>query len=331
MHAHTIDDYRHEHVFLGVHHERNERRTWIVVAICAAMMALEIGGGAVFHSMALVADGLHMSTHAGALVIAALAYSFARRHARDERFTFGAGKMGDLAAFSSALILAMIALFIGWQSMERLIHPAKIAFDQAIPIAALGLGVNLVTAWLLRDEPHPGHDHDHDHHEHDHDHDHAHGHHHHHGHDHHHGQDLNLKAAYVHVAADAAVSVLAILGLTAGRQFGWVFMDPVMGIIGALVIANWSYSLIRATGAVLLDMEPRTDLAHEIEHRLEVGGDKLSDLHVWRLGPGHHAAVVSVVTDTPRPPADYKRRLDGLEGLSHVTVEVEPCPGPHAA
>jgi cation diffusion facilitator family transporter len=328
MHAHTIDDFRHEHVFLGAHHDRNERRTWLVVAICGAMMLLEIVGGAVFHSMALVADGLHMSTHAGALVIAAMAYSFARRHARDQRFTFGAGKFGDLAAFSSALILAMIALFIGWQSLERLIHPARIAFDQAIPIAALGLGVNLLTAWLLRDEPHHhGHDHD----DHDHADDHAHDHHDHHDDHHHdHGHDLNLRAAYVHVAADAAVSVLAILGLTAGRQLGWVFMDPVMGIVGAVVIANWSFSLIKATSAVLLDMQPRGGLAHEIEERLQTGGDRISDLHVWRLGPGHNAAVVSLVTDAPRPPADYKRRLEDLPGLSHVTVEVEPCPGTHS-
>src|SRR5665213_711190 len=262
MHAHTIDDHRHDHVFLGAHHDRNERKTWIVVAICAVMMAIEIVGGAVFHSMALIADGLHMSTHAGALVIAALAYAFARRHARDDRFTFGTGKVGDLAAFTSAVILALISILIGYESVRRLIHPAHIAFDQAIPIAVLGLGVNLVTAWLLRDEPHPGHEHEgahgHDDHAHDHEHDdHGHDHHHHDDHHHgHHGHDLNLRAAYVHVAADAAVSVLAIVGLTAGRQFGWVFMDPVMGIVGALVIANWSFGLVKTAGGVLLDVRP---------------------------------------------------------------------------
>ena len=342
MHAHTIDDHRHEHVFLGAHHERNERKTWTVVIICAVMMAIEIVGGAVFHSMALIADGLHMSTHAGALVIAALAYAFARRHARDDRFTFGTGKVGDLAAFTSAVILALIAMLIGYESIHRLIHPAHIAFDQAIPIAVLGLGVNLVTAWLLRDEPHPGHEHGghaheghaheghgHDHHAHDRHDDHDH-HHDHHSHGHaHHGHDLNLRAAYVHVAADAAISVLAIVGLIAGRQFGWVFMDPVMGIVGALVIANWSFGLVKTAGGVLLDVRPTGGLAEEIHHRLEVGGDRIADLHVWRLGPGHNAAVVSLVCDDPQPPSAYKRRLLSIEGLSHVTVEIEPCPGPH--
>ncbi len=328
MHAHTIDDHRHEHVFLGAHHDRNERKTWTVVAICTVMMAVEIVGGAMFHSIALIADGLHMSTHAGALVIAALAYTFARRHMRDERFTFGTGKVGDLAAFTSAVILALISILIAYESVLRLIHPARIAFDQAIPIAALGLGVNLVTAWLLRDEPHPGHAHggDHGHGGHAHDH-HAHDAH---GHEHHHrGHDLNLRAAYVHVAADAAVSVLVIVGLITGRQFGWVFMDPVMGVIGALVIANWSWGLMRMAGGILLDARPSGGIADEISRLLEIDGDRVADLHVWRLGPGHHAAVVSLVCDDPQPPSAYKRRLLSIEGLSHVTVEIEACAGPH--
>jgi cation diffusion facilitator family transporter len=318
MHAETLDIWRHEHVFLGQDHDRNERRSWAVVALCGAMMAAEIIGGLLWGSMALIADGLHMSTHAGALVIAALAYSYARRHARDERFVFGTGKLGDLAAYSSALVLAMIALLIGYESVQRLIHPVPIAFNEAIPLAAVGLGVNLLSAWLLHD--------DHDHH------DHAHEHERHHDqeHPHHDHADHNLRAAYVHVVADAAVSVLVLIGLTAGRTLGSVWLDPLMGIIGMCVIANWSWNLIRASGAVLLDMRTSDGLAGTIAHRLENWhGDRVSDLHVWRGGPGHCAAVVSVVSDSPEPPASYKSRLSGIAGLSHVTVEVHPCPGEH--
>jgi cation diffusion facilitator family transporter len=313
MHAESLDSWRHEHVFLGEHHVRNERRSWAVVALCGAMMAAEIVGGWLWGSMALIADGLHMSTHAGALVIAAFAYAYARRHARDERFTFGTGKLGDLAAFASALVLAMIALLIGYESIERLLHPVPIAFDQAIPLAALGLGVNLLSAWLL----HAGEDA----HEHAHDGDHG---------RHHHDADHNLRAAYVHVVADAAVSVLALIGLSAGRVLGWVWLDPIMGIVGMLVIANWSWNLVRVSGAVLLDMRPADGLAAEIAQRLEAGPhDRISDLHLWRVGPGHNAAVVSLVSDCPEPPASYKARLAGIAGLSHVTVEVQACPGEH--
>ena len=320
MHTDSLDSWRHEHVFLGEHHARNERRSWAVVALCGAMMAAEIVGGILSGSMALVADGLHMSTHAGALVIAAFAYAYARRHARDARFAFGTGKLGDLAAFASAIVLAMIALLIGYESVERLIHPVQIAFGEAIPLAALGLGVNLVSAWLLHDdEEHDGgsaHAHAHndgDHH-----------------HDHHHHADHNLRAAYVHVVADAAVSVLALVGLVTARALGWLWMDPVMGLVGMVVIANWSWNLIRAAGSVLLDMQPAGGLGRQIEQRLEsVGGDRIADLHLWRVGPGHHAAVVSIVCDRPEPPAAYKARLAGIGGLSHVTVEVLACPSPH--
>jgi cation diffusion facilitator family transporter len=322
MHAHSIDDWRHEHVFLGADHARNERRSWWVVGLCGATMAAEIIGGWLTGSMALIADGLHMSTHAGALVIAAFAYAYARRHARDERFAFGTGKLGELAAFSSAIVLAMIAALIGYESVDHLLHPVGIAFGQAIPIAALGLCVNLVSAWLLRDDHDHGHDHaphrhhDHDHHHHDHD-------------DHHHGHDdLNLRAAYIHMIGDAAVSVLALVGLSAGLLLGWVWMDPVMGLIGMLVIANWSWGLLRAAGVVLLDMRPE-GLAHEIRARLEAGDDRIADLHIWRVGPGHHAALVSLVSDRPEPPQAYKARLAGIAGLSHLTVEVQPCPGLH--
>jgi len=320
MHTESIEFWRHEHVFLGTHHQRNERRSWAVVGLCGTMMVAEIIGGWLWGSMALVADGLHMSTHAGALVIAALAYSFARRHARDERFAFGTGKLGDLAAFASAIVLAMIALLIGYESIDRLFNPVAIAFNQAIPLAALGLAVNLVSAWLLHEGRPDGaasaHDHAHDHTQHGH-----------HRHDHH--DDHNLRAAYVHVMADAAVSVLAVIGLSAGRLLGWVWMDPLMGLVGMGVILNWSWSLVRVSGAVLLDMRPE-GIAREIADRLETGrGDRIADLHLWRVGPGHHAAVVSIVCDHPEPPAAYKARLADLPGLSHVTIEVLACPGEH--
>jgi len=321
MHTESLDVWRHEHVFLGEHHERNERRSWAVVALCGTMMVAEIAGGWLWGSMALIADGLHMSTHAGALVIAAFAYAYARRHARDDRFTFGTGKLGDLAAFSSAIVLALIALLIGYESVERLFHPVPIAFAEAIPLAALGLGVNLLSAWLLQD--------DHAHHETA---EHRHGHDHQHHHDHRHRADHNLRAAYVHVIADAVVSVLALIGLATARELGWLWMDPVMGIVGMLVIGNWSWNLVRASGSVLLDMRPGESTAGEIRRRLEQSGDdRLADLHLWRVGPGHYAAVMSLVSDRPQPPLFYKEQLAGIPGLSHVTVEVQPCPGAHPA
>jgi cation diffusion facilitator family transporter len=314
MHTHSIDDFRHPHVFLGDSHERNERKTWAVIVICAAMMVAEIVGGLWFGSVALIADGLHMSTHAGALLIAALAYTYSRRYVNDERLTFGTGKFGDLAAFTSAIALAMIALLIGYESVDRFVTPVPIAFNQAIPIAVLGLGVNLLSALLLRDDDH--------HHENAHDHAHSHGHAHVH-------RDHNLRAAFVHVLADAAVSVLVIVGLGAGRFFGLIWMDPLMGLVATAVILSWSWTLIRSAGAILLDVCPDPALARKIALRLEQGSDRVSDLHLWRLGPGHLAAVISIVTHDPRSPEQYKRRLSGLASLSHVTIEVVTCPDPH--
>jgi len=290
------------------------------------MMAAEIVGGVWFGSVALIADGLHMSTHAGALLIAALAYTYSRRYADDERLAFGTGKLGDLAAFTSAIILAIIALFIGYESLERVVKPVPIAFDQAIPIAAAGLLINLLSAYLLRDEHEHHHDHRHNHdREHMHDRDHqadeyvrgrTHIH-----------LDHNLRAAFVHVLADAAVSVLVIIGLVAGRQFGWLWMDPMMGLVATVVILSWSWTLIRSAGAVLLDVCPDPALSRKIAARLEQGSDRVSDLHLWRLGPGHLAAIVSLVTHEQHAPDYYKRRLVDLPGLSHVTIEVVPCPG----
>ena len=318
----------HSHVFLGAGHARNERRTWGVIALCALMMVAEIVGGLWFGSIALVADGLHMSTHAGALLLAALAYAYARRHADDPRFTFGTGKLGDLAGFSSAVVLVMIAVLIGYEAVMRMIAPIPVRFDEAIAIALLGLSVNVASAFLLG-----GGDHDHGY---EHGHDHAHGHHHHHdedhghrhGHDHHHDarthRDHNLRAALVHVMADAAVSVLVIVGLLLGRFLGWAWMDPLAGLLGAIVISSWSYALIRDTGGVLLDMTPDPDMAENIRMAIERDGDRLCDLHLWRLGPGHIAAIVSIASAMPRAPAFYRERLAPFGSLSHVTIEVHP-------
>ena len=381
---------QHSHVFLAPDHEASEKKTWAVIVLCGVMMAAEIVGGLLFGSIALIADGLHMSTHAGALLLAALAYSYARKHASDTRFCFGTGKLGDLAGFTSAIVLAMIAILIGYESVARLFQPVPIHFAEAIPIACLGLAVNIVSAWLLSSgghhhhghghgkehdherededdhEHHPHyharehehahhlhdrghgqehdgqHDHGHEHlrHDHDHDHDHEqHQHDHDHDHDHatpaanepddHHGhagahRDNNMRAAVIHVAADAAVSILVIVGLLLARAFGWLWMDPLAGIVGACVIASWSYGLIRDTGAILLDMNPDPRLADQLRQAIEVDGDRLDDLHLWRVGPGHLAAIVSVVTRNPHDPGYYRDRLSRFKILSHLTVEVVP-------
>jgi cation diffusion facilitator family transporter len=306
MRMSAVESLKHNHAFLGVNHVENERRVLFVVALTTVMMAIEIVGGAIFGSMALVADGWHMSTHAGALAVSAIAYRFARRRADDPHFTFGTGKVGDLAGYSSAMALAIVALLIGWESVHRLFNPAVIDFDSAIFVAAIGLAVNLASAWLLRDRRHHG-DHGHTHHVH---------HHNHHHHDH------NLRAAHLHVLADAVISVLAIVALIAGRSYGWTWMDPAMGVVGALVIAHWSFDFLRTAGAVLLDAVPDKRLVEHLRTRLEEGQDRVSDLHLWRLGPGHLAVIASIVSDTPLSADAYKRRLAGITGLSHITIEV---------
>jgi Co/Zn/Cd efflux system component len=460
----------HDHVFLGEGHEGSERRTWAVIWLCAAMMLAEIVGGWLFGSIALIADGLHMSTHAGALLLAALAYSFARRYANDPRFTFGTGKLGDLAGFTSAIVLAMIALLIGYEAVGRLFTPVPIRFAEAIPIACLGLAVNVASAWLLSGGEHSGHGHVHGHsharqdgaesagnrgknsgfrnteppqphlfgqngrdfnslngispaqgtadffaitadsqaraaggqgrdgskriatrngraildvfedgvpprfrltreigpalsasaarvetvrpdgarqvfafvdrggflesideipephafsaevtidgesrrvvfEEHEHEHGAA-------------GRDNNMRAAIIHVLADATVSVMVIVGLLLARLFGWLWMDPLAGIVGAFVIASWSAALIRDTTAVLLDMNPDRRMADNLRRAIEAEGDQIADLHLWRLGPGHLGAIVSVVTPSGRCEADYRARLARFRSLSHLTIEV---------
>ncbi|MBT3070887.1 CDF family Co(II)/Ni(II) efflux transporter DmeF [Rhodomicrobium sp. Az07] len=322
MTQNTATNFVHEHIFLGQHHQRNERKVWLVIALTASMMVVEIVAGTIYGSMALIADGWHMSTHAGAMLITALAYLYARRHAHDPRFTFGTGKLGDLAGFSSAIVLALVALLIGWESLVRLANPIPISFEQAITVAILGLAVNLVSAWLLKDDHshhhHHGHAHDHSHDDHDH--------------ENHHARDNNLRAAYLHVLADALTSVLAIVALLLGSIYGWLWADPVMGVVGALVIARWSWGLVRDAGGVLLDMVPKHDnLEAEIRSAIEVGGERITDLHVWQVGPGHHAAIVALASAHPRAPSYYKARLASIHELSHVTVEVEPLPIAKAA
>lgn len=411
----------HSHVFLGRGHEENERRTWLVIGLCGAMMVIEIVGGSLFGSLALIADGLHMSTHAGALLLAALAYAYARRHASDPSFAFGTGKVGDLAGYTSAILLATIAVIILYEAARRLVHPVAIDFEEAIPIAVVGLAVNVASAWLLSGgggDPH-------------------------HGHAHAHGarnaadeaqeipvvetgrgrltleifeadapprfrirwlgegnlaardvrletirpdgacqefaftanedfveseaeipephtftarlavafgatrethdvafgdsdpaseapagkieRDNNMRAAIVHVAADAAVSMLVIVGLSLAALFGFLWMDPLAGIVGALVIASWSVGLLRDTGAVLLDRLSDRRLADRLRDTIEADGDRLADLHLWRLGPGHLGCAASIVTVKGRSAHYYHRQLKRFRGISHLTIEVGGC------
>lgn len=310
-----MSNFVQQHQFLGAGHKQSEARTWRVVWLCAAMMVIEIGGGFWFGSIALVADGLHMSTHAGALLLAALAYSLASKHADDPRFSFGTGKFGDLAGFTSAIILALIALLVAYEALSRLFTPKAIDFSAAIPIACLGLVVNIASAWLLSGGGEGGHEHSH-----------AHGHGHDHGHDHSHGaetgRDNNMRAALVHVVADAAVSVLVIIGLVLAKIFGWLWLDPVVGLVGAAVIANWALGLVRDTGAILLDMTPDPDMARKLRDAVVEEGDELADFHLWRLGPGHLGAIVSIATASGRDAAYYRAKLGDFTGVSHLTVEV---------
>jgi cation diffusion facilitator family transporter len=292
----------HDHVFLGERHDENARRTLWVVGLTSLMMVGEIAAGIVFNSMALLADGFHMATHAGALAVAAAAYAFARRHAADRRFSFGTGKVGDLSGFASALVLALVALGIATESVGRLFDPTPVAFGEATLVAILGLAVNVASVFLLSG----GHSHGHQHHHHDHGHDHAH-------------HDNNLRSAFAHVLADALTSVLAIVALLAGRYLGWVWLDPVMGIVGGIVIALWAWNLLRDTAAVLLDTSD-PHLEAEVREQVEGPGDaRITDLHVWRIGPGAHAAIVSVAGTVDRE--TIRERLVPVHELAHVTIE----------
>ena len=304
---HDHAQWTHGHVFLGHGHERAEARTRAVTMLTALFMVVEIAAGLLFGSMALLADGVHMATHVGALGLAAGAYWLARRHAHDTRFSFGSGKFGDLAAFTSAIILGLLALGVAIESVHRLLAPVSVHYGEALFIASIGLAVNIASAALLH-EPH-GHDHhpgegDHTHH-----------------------HDHNLRAAYVHVLADAATSVLAILALASGLMFGVAWADPLVGVVGAVVIASWSLGLIRDSALVLLDAQDDPDLAREITTLVEKEmGARVFDLHLWRLGPGHHGLIVSLVSPLDGDGERVKRLLcERYPSLSHVTVEIAVC------
>jgi cation diffusion facilitator family transporter len=312
-HDHGV--WTQDHVFLGGGHGRAESRAKLAALVTAVFMLVEIACGFLYHSMALLADGAHMATHVGALGLAAGAYWLARRHAANARFTFGSGKFGDLAAFSSAIILGITALVVAGESIERLITPGPIQYGDALLIACIGLGVNLVSALILKDSHSHGHDHGHSH-GHAHGHDHAHG-----------GQDNNMRAAYVHVLADAATSVLAIGALACGYFFGLSFLDPVSGLIGSFVIASWSYGLIRDSGMVLLDADADPKRSGAIRAMIEDElGARVADLHLWRLGPGHEGLIVSLVSPDATNAEEIKTALRRhYPDLSHVTVEVAVC------
>jgi cation diffusion facilitator family transporter len=309
MHTTDISSWKHGHDFMA-DTSSAEKRTHKVIALTVIMMVVEIVAGTILHSMALLADGWHMSTHVAAFVLTALAYYFGRRHAKDEQFTFGTGKIGVLGGFTSAIVLSGIALLMAAESIHRLIAPVTIHFREAIIIAAVGLVVNVVCALILKDDPH--------HHHHGHSHDHAHG---------TQGHDLNMRAAYFHVLADALTSVLAITALSLGYFFGWVWLDSVMGLVGTVVIVSWAYTLLRDTSSILLDRIPAdTDLPVVIREGIESDGDSvITDLHIWQVGVGKFAAIVSVVAHHPKTSEEYRAALKIHEELVHVTVEVQMC------
>lgn len=308
MHTETLQHWQHDHDYLSIH-QQGESRTRLVFWLTACMMVAEIVAGSVFNSVALLADGWHMGTHAAAFALALFAYRYARQHARSSRFSFGTGKVSVLGGYTSAVVLAVVAVLMGVEGISRLLQPQTIQFNQAIAVAVLGLLVNLLSAWLLDDHDHH-HGHSHDHHDH--------------GHEHHH--DHNLRAAYLHVLADALTSVLAIVALLAGKYWGWNWLDPAMGLVGAAVILRWAYGLLQETSGILLDHSMADKTTQRIREVLESDADnRIADLHVWRVGVEDYAAVVSLVTHQPHPPQHYRTLLHDFHELSHITVEVIPC------
>ncbi len=304
MHIYTLQKWQHNHNYME-NTKENERKTSLVVLITSGMMVLEILAGIFLGSMALLADGWHMATHAAALGISVIAYRLARRHAKNKAYAFGTGKVCDLGAFASGVVLAVIAIYMGIESVSRIFSPQTILFDKALLVALIGLLVNLISAYLLREEPHSSaHHHEHNH------------------------QDHNLQAAYLHVVADALTSVFAIVALLAGKLFGWVWMDPIMGVVGAIVIIRWSYGLLKSTGKILLDASGDENIQNITRQIIEADADnRVTDLHLWQVGPGSNAAIISLVTHHPKPPDYYKSLLEDQVTLQHVTVEVHPCPG----
>jgi cation diffusion facilitator family transporter len=293
----ALDAFRADRVYLGADHRRNERRTWIVTAICVATLVALVAGGLATRSMALMASGLHMAAHVVALVVAAAAYALARRHAGNPAFSFGTGKVGYLAGFANAVVLAVTAVLIGVESVNRLIRPGEVHYDSALPIAAAGLVVTLVCMWLLKPTTAASDRYDPQ-------------------------GDLNLSAAHLHLTADAAVSVLALAAIAAGEFLGLGFADPLAGLLAAILVAQFAWTLLKRAGAALLDINPSPELTAEVRRRLSAEGERVIDLHLWRLGPGHHAVIAVIAAAHPEPVATYRARLAGLAGLSHVTVEV---------
>lgn len=299
MHIHTLKNWQHNHDFLTVN-QKAERRTQYVLILTAITMIVEIFAGSFFGSMALLADGWHMGTHLAAFMITIFAYRYARQHANSPAYTFGTGKVSVLGAFASAIALAVVALVMLLESMQRIIEPQMIQFNEAIAIACLGLFVNIVSAFLLKDQ----HTHAHD--------------------DHHH--DHNLQAAYIHVIADALTSLLAIVALVAGKYLGWHWLDPIMGIVGAIIITRWSYGLLKQTSPILLDASIEQKYQLAIVDALEQDADnRVSDIHVWKVGANHYAAIISLVTHFPNTIEHYKQLLNDFHKLSHVTIEVNTC------
>jgi cation diffusion facilitator family transporter len=306
MHTHNLQKWEHAHTFGQETKRPGESRTLVVIALTAVTMAAEIAAGLLFGSMALLADGLHMASHATALSINAFAYAYARRHASSPRFSFGTGKVNALGGFTGAVLLATFAVLMAWRSTDRLIRPMHIAFNQAIFVAVLGLVVNGISALILNVRDH----------RHEHDADPPDGHH----------QDHNLRSAYLHVMADALTSVLAIAALLSAKYLGLSWMDPAVGIVGAILVARWSVGLLRATSDVLLDRQGPDRISDEIKASIEADRDsRVADLHVWSIGPNTYAAIITVVADKPLSPEEYKARIPRDLGLAHVSIEVCEC------
>jgi len=305
IHGRTLEQLQHNHDF-SVQNEKGERRTRLVLVLTALTMVVEIAAGSVYGSMALLADGLHMGTHVAAFMITIFAYRYARRHAENPDYSFGTGKVSVLGGYTSAVVLAVVALVMLLESLQRIIVPHAIHFNEAIVVAIIGLLVNIVSALLLKD----GHTHAHEH-EHEHEHEH---------------HDHNLRAAYLHVLADALTSLLAIAALVSGKFLGWTWLDPVMGMVGAIIISRWSYGLLTQTGPVLLDASIDSARQAAVRKAIENGTDnRIADIHVWKIGANDYAAIISLVTHDPQPAEHYRQLLGNFDWLSHITIEVNKC------
>jgi cation diffusion facilitator family transporter len=307
MHIHNLDQWRHEHNFF-VSDAQNEKNTLMVVILTAVTMVIEIVAGVAFGSMALLADGWHMGTHVAAFLITLFAYRYSRKNANNPDFCFGPGKINVLGGFASAVALALVALMMAVESVGRFFAPVEIHYGQSMLVAVVGLSVNVACAFLLNGSHGQHHQHGHSH-----------------GHDHHH-EDHNLKAAYFHVLADALTSVLAIFALLFGSLFGWWALDPLMGIVGALVITRWAWGLLKESSAILLDAGVKSEVRDEIREMIEADADnRITDLHVWKIGPQHLAVLLTIVTHHPRSASAYKQLLADLYQIKHLSIEVIKC------